>query len=175
MRAIAKAMPYRPNASDRHYDQAVRTVLAIAGAMFSLAGVLLAVGGYLSAFNGSAFHILAGLGLIVSGALVARRHPAGAWTYMLVFAGTVSWALSNVEDGSILAFRLIGPLLLLLMIAVLMPLLYRWRPGRTFAVFTVLVAATVALGIMSLPDGPLGTHTAAVTHFLDAETKGVLR
>ena len=175
MTAVTKAIQYRPNAPDRHYDQAVRTVLAIAGAMFSLVGAVLAIGGYLSAFNGSAFHILAGLGLILSGALVARRHPAGAWTYMLVFAGTVTWALRNVEAGSVLAMRLVGPLLLLTVIALLMPLLCRWSPRRTFAVFIAMVAGTVALGVLSLPTGPLGQHTAAVTQFLDAETKGVLQ
>lgn len=174
MSAIVQAVHYPRNTSDRHYDRAVQTVLATVGALFSLVGLVLAIGGYLS-FNGSAFHILAGVGLIVSGVLVARRHPAGAWTYMLVFAGTVAWALRNVEAGSILAQRLIGPLLLLLMIGVLMPLLCRWRARKTFAVFTVLVAGTVGLGILSLPNRPLAPHTAAVTQFLDAQTKGILQ
>ena len=173
MRSAAKAMKHRRIASDR-YDQAARTVLAIAGAMFSLVGFVLTAGGYLS-LNGSAFHILAGLGLIVSGALVARRHPAGAWTYMLVFAGTVTWSLRNVEGGSILPVRLFGPSLLLVMIALLMPLLCRWRPKQTIAAFTVLIAGTVWLGISSLPSGPLAAEAAAVTQFLDAETKGVLK
>lgn len=174
MRAAAKAVKYGRNASDRHYDQAARTALAIAGAFFSLVGLVLAAGGYLSV-NGSAFHILAGLGLIVSGALVARRHPAGACTYMLVFAGTLSWSLRNIEVGSTLALRLIGPSLLLVMIAVLMPLLCRWRPRHSIAVFTLLIAFTVGLGIFSRPNGPLARDTAAVTRFLDAETKGVLQ
>ena len=174
MRAVAKAVQHRRNVSDRQYDQAVRTVLAMAGAMFSLLGLLLTVGGYLSV-NGSAFHVFVGLGLIVSGALVARRHPAGAWTYMLVFAATVGWALRNVETGSSLVLRLTGPLLLLVIIAVLMPVLSHWRPKHTFAVFCALVAGTVGLGILSLPNWPLAHNTAAVTHFLDSETKGVLQ
>ena len=174
MRGVAKAVQYRRNAPDRHYDQAVQTVLAIAGALLSLVGAVLVIGGYLS-FNGSAFHIFAGLGLILSGALVSRRHSAGAWTYMLVFAATVSWSLRNVEDGSILALRLIGPSLLLVVIAVLMPVLCRWQPRHTIAVFTILIAATVGFSILSLPNGPLAHQTAAVSQFVDAQTKGVLQ
>ena len=174
MRAVAQAAQYRRNASDRHFDRAAGTVLAIAGTMLSLLGFVLAAGGYLSS-NGSAFHILAGLALIVSGVLVARRRRAGAWTYMVVFAGTVSWSLRNIEDGSSLALRLIGPSLLLMMIAALLPLLCGWRPRHTIAVFTLLIAGTVGLGISSLPNGPLARDTAAVTRFLDAETKGVLQ
>ena len=174
MARVAMAVQYRRKIADRQYDQAVRTVLATAGALFSLAGLVMAIGGYLS-FIGSSFHVLAGLGLVVSGSLVARRHPAGAWTYMFVFAGTVGWALRNVEAGSILALRLMGPLALLLILGVLMPLLCRWRPRNTLAVFTVLIAGTVGLGILSLPNQPLAHQTAAATQFLDAETKGVLQ
>lgn len=174
MRGAATAVQHRGKAPDRHYDQAVRTVLAVVGALFSLIGLVLAVGGYLT-INGSAFHIFVGLGLIVSGALVARRHPAGVATYMLVFAASVTWALRNVEAGSILALRLIGPVLLLLMVALLMPLLCRWQPRRTLAVFTLLVAGTVGLGILSLPTRPLARPTATVTQFIDAEAKEILQ
>ena len=174
MRGVAKAVHHRRNAPDRHYDRAAKTVLASAGALFSLVGLVLVIGGYLS-FNGSAFHIFAGLGLILSGALLSRRHPAGAWTYMLVFAATVSWSLHNIEDGSILALRLIGPSLLILVMAVLMPVLCSWRARRTIAVFTLLIAGMVGLGISSLPNGPLADETAAVNQFLDAKAKGVLQ
>ena len=152
MSGVAKTVKYGTMGSDRHYDTAARTILAIAGVLFSLVGFVLTVGGYLS-FNGSAFHILVGLGLIVSGALVARRHQAGAWTYMLVFAGTVTWSLRNVEAGSALPTRLIGPALVLAMIALLMPLLCRWQPRHVVAVFAGLITATVGLGISSLPNG----------------------
>lgn len=175
MTGAAASVQYQRSAPDRQYDQAVRTILAVAGALFSVAGVILTLGGYFSALNGSAFYIVMGLGLIVSGALVARRHRAGALTYMLVFAGTVGLALRNVEAGSILAMRLIGPAVALLIIAVLMPILCRWTPRQTVAVFTLLVAGTVGLGILSQPDKPLAQHTAAVTHFLESEMKGVLQ
>ena len=171
---VAKALEHRRNVPDRQHDQAVWTLLAMAGALFSLVGLVIAIGGYLS-INGSAFHLCIGLGLILSGTLVARRHRAGAWTYMAVFAGTVAWALRDIETGSILAVRLIGPALLLLIFAVLMPALYLWRPRRALAVFALLIAGTVGLGMMSLPAGPLAHQTAAATQFLDAETKAMLQ
>jgi len=175
MRGVVKAVHHRRNASHRHYDKAARTVLAISGALFSLVGFVLAIGGYLSPINGSAFQMLAGFGLIVSGALVGRRHRMGFWTYMLVFAGTVTWSLRNIAVGSSLAQRLMGPLLLLVMIAALMPLLSSWRPRQTVAVCMLLIGLTVGLGISSLPNGPLAHDTAAITHILDAETKGLLQ
>jgi quinoprotein glucose dehydrogenase len=175
MSGVAKAVQHRRNMPDHHVDRAGRTALAIAGALFSLVGLILAIGGYLSPTNGSAFQMLTGLGLIVSGTLVARRHRAGAWAYMLVFAGTVSWSLRNIEAGSSLAGRLVGPTLLLVMMAVLMPLLCGWRARRTLTVFILLIAGTIGLGISSLPNGPLEHRTAAVTQFLDAETKGALQ
>jgi quinoprotein glucose dehydrogenase len=170
--AAAKTMQRR-KAADRHYDQAARTVLAMAGALISLIGAALAIGGYLS-LNGSAFHMFVGMGLVVTGTLVAKRHRAGACTYLVVFCGTLAWSLRNVAVGSGLAQRLAGPMLLLVMMAVLLPLL-GWRLRQTVVLFGLLVAGTVGLGILSLPNGPLGPHTAAVTQFLDAETKGVLQ
>ena len=174
MRATAKTVQIR-SASDRDFDRAARTVLAISGAVFSLIGFVLAIGGYLSVQDGSAFYMLAGLGLIGSGVMVARRHRAGAWTYMLVFAGTVSWSLRNLEIGSSLALRLLGPSALLVMIALLMPLLAGWRPRQSLAVVTVIIGLTVGLAISSLPSGPLAHQTATVTHFFDAEAKGLLQ
>jgi quinoprotein glucose dehydrogenase len=165
----------RRPASDRTVDQAARVLLAIAGALSSLVGFVLAVGGYLSPQEGSVFYVFAGVGLMVSGAMVARRHRAGAWTYMVVFAGALSWSLRYLDTGSSLALRLLGPLVLLVMMAVLMPVLFRWSPRSTIAVFALLIAGTVAIGIASLPNGPLAHQTAAVVQFLDAETKGVLQ
>lgn len=174
MRGVTKTEQMRRKFSERHYEKATRTALAIAGVLTSVLGLVLAAGGYLSA-NGSAFHMLAGIALIVTGALVARRNRAGVWTYLTVFAATVTWSLRNIEDGTSLTFRLIGPAILLAIIAVLMPILCQWRPTRAAIAFGALAAVMVGIGASSTAHGPLARPTAAVNRFLDAETKGVLQ
>jgi hypothetical protein len=73
---------------------------------------------------GSGFFLLAGSGLFISGALIARRHRAGAWTFLAVFAGTLTWSLRNLEvGGSSLSERLIGPAPLLVIFTLLLPAL----------------------------------------------------
>jgi DNA-binding MarR family transcriptional regulator len=81
-----------------HPNRAGRAALAISGALSSLAGFVLAVGGDLSP-EGSALDVLAGLGLIVSGFLLSLRHRAGTWTYTLIFAGAAGWSLRNIVGG----------------------------------------------------------------------------
>ena len=154
-------------ASGRHDDLAARALLAIAGFLLSLVGAMIALGGQLSP-NGSAFHVLAGCGLILSGILVAKRHRAGAWAYMAVFVVTVAWSLRNVQHGGTpLAMRLLGPTILLAMIGLLMPVLRGWHPRNTAIVFAALTTAMTGLGISSTAGGPLAGSTAALTQILD--------
>src|SRR5262245_19365678 len=98
MRGVARTIKYGRNASDGPFGRIVRPTLAISGAMFSLIGFALALAGY-SLSGISALYLPAGLGLIVSGALLPRRHWAAAWTHMLVFAGTVT-SLRKIMVGS---------------------------------------------------------------------------
>ena len=175
MRAVAKAARLRRDKSARQFEIATRTVLGFSGAFLSVAGIVLTAGGLMSASDGSAFYIITGLGLTISGALIAKRNRAGAWTYLGVFAVTVSWSLRNVDQGPSLEHRLVGPIILLAMLAGLMPILSKWRPRQAAIAFCVLVVATIGLGISSLPSGPLAHQTAAVTRFLDVQTKGLLQ
>ena len=174
MGGVTRAVRLRRKSSERHYEKATRTALAISGALTSVLGFVLAAGGYLSA-NGSAFHMVVGLILIFTGALVAKRNRAGAWTYLTVFVATLTWSLRNIEDGTSLAFRLIGPAIILAIIAVLMPILCQWRPRRAAIGFGGLAFVTIGIGVSSAANGPLAGPTAALNHFLDAETKGVLQ
>jgi glucose dehydrogenase len=131
----------------RSHDDAAHAILAIAGLVFALSGVCLAIAG--STWSASSFHLFAGSGLIVSGALLAKRKVAGAWTFLGVFAATAAWSLSNVgSNGSSLAYRLIGPLTLLAMIAVVLPALGRQTPRQTAALFAALAITTVTAGII---------------------------
>jgi glucose dehydrogenase len=149
MGITARTLHPRAEAPDSHRDHAVRTVLAFAGAMLSLVGAILAVGGYRSAMSGSAFYMFVGAALIVSGILMARRHQAGAWTYMAVFSGVLAWSLREAHGGSSLAFRLVGPVILLALLALLMPVLSNWCPRRAAMTFLGLASATIGLGAAS--------------------------
>jgi DNA-binding MarR family transcriptional regulator len=75
-----------------------RAALAVSGALSSLAGFVLTVGGDLSP-EGSALDVFAGVGLIVSGFLLSLGHRAGTWTYTLIFAGAAGWSLRNIAGG----------------------------------------------------------------------------
>lgn len=107
-KSVPNTMPHRPARSRARPDRATCAALAILGALFSLVGFVLTLGGYLSP-EGSAFDMLAGVGLVVSGMLLSAKHRAGAWTYVLVLAGSVSWSLRNIGVGSSPAHRTIGP------------------------------------------------------------------
>jgi len=175
MRAAAKAVHFRRESSPRHHALAARTALGFSGAILSIAGIALAAGGLMSPFDGSAFYAVTGVGLAVSGALLAKRNRAGAWTYLAVFAVTVTWSLRNVDQGPTLAHRLVGPALLLAMLAALMPPLSKWPPRRAAIAFASIMLATVGLAVSSVAHGPLAQQTAAVTQFLDSEARGVLQ
>lgn len=97
-------MPYGRASSEGHPNRAGRAALALSGALLSLAGIVLALGGDLSP-EGSAFVLL---GLIVSAFLPSLRHRAGTWTYRLVLAGAVGWSLRNIAGRSSPAHRTIG-------------------------------------------------------------------
>ena len=175
MQRMARAVQFRVDNSAAHKALAVRTVLAIAGALISMLGIVLAVGGTLSPYDGSAFCTFAGLGLFLSGVLVALRQRAGAWMSLVVFLASLSWSLRNLDGGSSLAHRLIGPAVLLAIIATLLPMLCGWRPRQALVAYALIMIATVGVGLSSTPNGPLSRQTAAVTRNLDAEAKGVLR
>ncbi len=154
-------------------DAATRAMLAIAGLLVTLLGAAIALAG-LMVRDGATFCLLSGAGLIVSGALVAKGHRAGAWVYMGVFAITVIWALRNIQlGGTSLPMRLVGPSLLLAMIALLMPVLRGWHPRTAAIAFTALMVGTIGLGISCLAGGPLARSTATVTQLLDNQTTGV--
>ena len=148
---------------NRHYFEAARLALAIAGSLIALMGAIVAIGASFSTSDASTFGILAGFGLIASGVLLAKRHIAGAWTYMAVFAGTLTWSLHAFPAGSAsLPYRLVGPLIMLAMIAALMPALRRWGRARTIRVCAALMIGTVATGIMvDASGGPISPHHQA--------------
>ena len=103
---------------DRKHGGAALAV-RIMGVVFALIGVVLAIGGVqLIALGGSWYYLLAGLGLMASGALLFRLDVRGAWLYLAVYVLTVLWALWEVGlNGWALVPRVIAPSVLLLLLA----------------------------------------------------------
>lgn len=67
------------------------------GILLFVTGVLLAAGGaWLAILGGSAYYPLAGAGCAISGILVFRARSAGLTIFLLVFVGTLIWALTEV-------------------------------------------------------------------------------
>ena len=126
------------------------------GWLFVAFGVLLALaalyfiggGAYLIWLGGSPYFLLIGLALLVSGLLVARRDVRGFWLYAIIFAATVIWALWDAgTDFWPLVSRLYAPAVLLLLMCLAAPFLWRRSPqiGRTPAFVS---AGIVAIGLI---------------------------
>lgn len=113
------------------------------GLLLVLIGLVLACGGgWLLALGGSPYYLMAGLGLLLAGGLIAAGRVAGAWLYILVFLGTLGWAFWEVGlDKWALVPRLIGPLVLLILVVVALPGL---APGR-YSFFRLLGAVSAIL------------------------------
>jgi len=130
--------------------EASRSLLAICGGLIGSAGVVLTAGAALSVFEEAHFALVAGCGLIVSGAFIVRGRRAGAFALIAVSAATAAWSLPVGHLGSTpLSARMVGPIALLLITALLVPPLLRVRPTRTIVAFAALVAMIVLLGSVS--------------------------
>lgn len=67
------------------------------GVVLAAIGIALTLGGLrLATLGGSWYYLLAGIGLVLSGVLYARRNIKGAWLFAAVFIGTLVWALWEV-------------------------------------------------------------------------------
>ncbi|WP_312403382.1 glucose/quinate/shikimate family membrane-bound PQQ-dependent dehydrogenase [Rhizobium sp.] len=128
-----------------------RTWLFVLGAVLALAGLFFAIaGGKLVMLGGSWYFLLAGIAIVIAGALVILRKPAGALLFGLVTIATVLWAL---WDAGLDFWPLISRLLAFgvgaVVIALSFPLL-RKAAGKTpaylpsFAVAAILAVASVA-------------------------------
>ena len=146
------------------------------GLLFGLIGVVLTIGGgWLIAVGGSWYYLLAGLGLIATGALLFVRRMEAFWLYLLVFVLTVIWALFEVGlNGWALVPRVFAPFVLLLLVIAAIPVLAparnRWVTpwsGRVSdkplmlagfggaAVFALIAGVAVAAANRPDPAGPM--------------------
>jgi len=103
----------------------------IIGLVEALIALALLIGGiWLAALGGSAYYLLAGAAMLVSGLLLMRGHMIGGWVYIAVFFLTLIWALWEVgTNGWALVPRVIAPLVLLVAVLFAMASLST-RPNR---------------------------------------------
>jgi quinoprotein glucose dehydrogenase len=80
----------------------------ITGIVFISIGLALTGGGaWLIALGGSLFYAIAGLGIVLTGALLIARRRSALWLYALVVVGSVLWSISDIRfDWWPLAARL---------------------------------------------------------------------
>lgn len=135
--------------------------------VLALTGLVLAGGGlYLLALGGSAYYLMAGLGCLVSAYLYQIGQRGGLAVFLLVFLGTVAWALWEVGfDFWLLVPRVLGPLVLTVLFLLHDLARHRGRQAvRVPAVLAVIAGVILLFGMRGLPatvggDGPSGPHT----------------
>ncbi|MFJ2689023.1 glucose/quinate/shikimate family membrane-bound PQQ-dependent dehydrogenase [Pseudomonas sp. NPDC087336] len=92
------------------------------GVLIALIGLGLAGGGgYLIALGGSWYFLLMGLAMLVSGLMIARRRPLGAWIYGLALILTAVWA---VWDAGLEYWPLVSRVLTFAVIGLVVALIY---------------------------------------------------
>ncbi|ROL68113.1 pyrroloquinoline quinone-dependent dehydrogenase [Pseudomonas protegens] len=92
------------------------------GILIALIGLGLAGGGgYLLSLGGSAYFLLMGLAMVVSGLMIARRNPRGAWLYALALVLTAIWA---VWDAGLEYWPLVSRVLTFAVIGLVVALIY---------------------------------------------------
>ena len=118
------------------------------GVLFFLIGLVLLAGGVqLIGLGGSWYYALAGLGLIVSGALLAMRQPLGVGIYAGLWLLTVLWAIWEVGlDGWALVPRVVAPTVLLLLAILALPAVLGRRGGRATVAGLAGIGVVLAVG-----------------------------
>jgi quinate dehydrogenase (quinone) len=123
----------------------------VAGLGVLLFGLLFSAGGgYLVTLGGSAYFLLAGLGLIVAAVLLFKQRLAGAWLFAVVMVLSVGWAL--LDAGLIFwpqISRLFALAVLSLVVALVYPTLRRnngLRAGRGGYALAAGLALAVGAG-----------------------------
>jgi quinoprotein glucose dehydrogenase len=72
-------------------------VVTVTGGIYALVGLALAGGGgWLAALGGSLYYLIAGLGILITGALLIARLRAALWVYAAVLIGTLAWAVNEI-------------------------------------------------------------------------------
>ncbi len=128
-----------------------------------LGGYFLVAGGILAALGGSLYYVLAGLAMIVSGALIGRGDRRGSLVYLAVWVATLIWAVWEAGFDLLAQVpRVVAPTVLL--VIVFLPWLgRRFREAQVRAAAATVVVATVAfaVGLPLLRTGSLHAQAAS--------------
>lgn len=146
------------------------------GVVLLAIGLVLAIGGArLATLGGSWYYLLAGIGLLASGALYVLRKAAAAWLFGLVALATVAWSLSETGLAFWPLVPRLAPFLVLAFVAALVQPQLRPAASRKAAYG---LGAVLALGIvagfvgMFFPHGVIHAPAGAAAQVADAAAAG---
>lgn len=90
-------------------------------------GILLTAGGaWLALLGGSPYYLLAGIGVLISGALMFGGRTSGVWLYLTIYVLTWIWAIWEVGfDGWALVPRVFAATLVAILAFICLPVLAR--------------------------------------------------
>ena len=114
-----------------------------------LIGLALLVGGiWLIGLGGSWYYSLAGLALLVSAVLIARRDIRGAGLYIATYVATIIWSFAESGlNGWALIPRLVGPTVLMIWVIAIFPDLDTDGRKARMPGYAALAAFLVVLGL----------------------------
>jgi quinate dehydrogenase (quinone) len=173
--------PLAPTASAAPASRAQNMACAVVGLLILVMGLFMLGGGaYLVGLGGSWYFAIAGLGLVVSGALFMRRRPAGGWVYLAVLAATIGWALWDVGltfwplFSRVLALAVVAvPVLLLIPRSLKTTRSTGMRGAQVLAVGIVLaLVATLYVALQPMPIQSAASTAAPVAGHAVGEVKG---
>jgi quinoprotein glucose dehydrogenase len=128
-------------------------VVEATGIIYCLAGLALAGGGgWLAALGGSYFYLVAGIGVLISGALLLAMRSSALWVFAAVLIGTLIWAVYEVGlDWWPLASR--GDIIYPMAVWLLTPWITRrilLKDGTTYRIATLPLWLGVVAGAVVL-------------------------
>ncbi|MDF1609402.1 membrane-bound PQQ-dependent dehydrogenase, glucose/quinate/shikimate family [Hoeflea sp. YIM 152468] len=146
------------------------------GTLMALIGIVLGAGGiWLIALGGSWYYLIAGVGLVVSGMLLAAQTMAGLWVYLLTYIFTLVWAFWEVgTDWWAQVPRLVAPSVILVLVLICIPML-RHR-SKTRAQARDRTAASTALPVLAslaILAGTSGHFAAHAQEAADPASPGI--
>ena len=137
-----------------------RSWLAIAtGVILVLVGAPIAYGGaVLIGLGGSAYYLPIGVGLVVSGLLLAWQRSSGVWLYAIIYVVTLLWAVAEVGfDFWPLAPRVIAPTVLAIPVLLCLATMTR---SQGHARVGIVGAATITLLLVAFGIAAMYPHSA---------------